>query len=133
MSTLPCGLERGGRNLSDSNCNGWHLLSSCDGVQHHRRCGGRRRQQRRQVSFFHGKASRPPLLYSYLLAATAATDMNEAQSKRGVFTLMYAIILTIWDYMEEIWHYTLYNLPKVAPEEHLALLTDVLLIPQGLL
>ena len=44
----------------------------------------------------------------YCWAATAATDLNEAQRKRGVLTLMFPIahrIFTNWDGMEDIWHH----------------------------
>jgi len=52
---------------------------------------------------------------------------DECMSKRGILVMKYPIehgIVTNWDDMERIWHYTLYNELKVAPEEHPILLTE---------
>ncbi|CAF5051764.1 unnamed protein product, partial [Rotaria sp. Silwood1] len=51
----------------------------------------------------------------------------EAQSKRGVLALKYPIqngLVTDWDDMEKIWHHILDDVLRVAPKEHLLLLTE---------
>ncbi|KAF2904528.1 hypothetical protein ILUMI_01649 [Ignelater luminosus] len=52
---------------------------------------------------------------------------DEIQGKKKTFTLRYPIqhgVITNWDYMEKIWHYTFYNKLRVAPDEHPVLLTE---------
>ncbi|OBS60215.1 hypothetical protein A6R68_08667 [Neotoma lepida] len=52
---------------------------------------------------------------------------NEAQNKRGILALKYSIrnnIVTNWDDMEMIRHYTFYNELYMTPEEDLVLLTS---------
>ena len=59
---------------------------------------------------------------------------GQAQAKRGVLTIRYPIehgIVTNWDDMEKIWHYTFYNQLRVAPEEHPVLLTEAPFNPKN--
>ena len=57
---------------------------------------------------------------------------NEAKAKRGFLTLKYPIEygnVINWDDMEKIWHNIFRNELRVAPVEHLALLTEAHLYP----
>jgi len=52
---------------------------------------------------------------------------DKALAKRGILSLKYPIergIITNWDDMEKIWHYTFHNQLMIAPEEYIMLLTD---------
>ncbi|MFQ5819708.1 MAG: actin, cytoplasmic 2 [Candidatus Heimdallarchaeota archaeon] len=59
---------------------------------------------------------------------------EEAMNLRGVLRLIYPIehgIVTDFDGMEKIWHYTFYNVLRVNPSEHPVLLTEPPLNPQN--
>ena len=58
---------------------------------------------------------------------------GQALQKRGVLNMANPIengIVSDWDDMEKIWHHTLYNELKVAPDEHPILLTEAPLNPK---
>jgi len=58
---------------------------------------------------------------------------DDAQAKRGVLQIRYPIehgIVTNWDDMEKIWHYTFYNEMRISPEEHNVLLTEAPMNPK---
>jgi len=58
---------------------------------------------------------------------------EEAQQKRGVLKIETPIeqgIVSNWDDMEKVWHHTLYSELRVAPEEHLILMTEASLNPK---
>ena len=58
---------------------------------------------------------------------------EELQTMRGVLSLGYPIengIVNNWDDMEKVWHHTMYDLLRIAPEEHPVLLTDAPMNPK---
>ena len=60
---------------------------------------------------------------------------DDAQRKRGVLSLSYPIergIETNWNYIEKIWHHTLYTELRCAkPEEHPVFMTEATLNPRA--
>ena len=55
-------------------------------------------------------------------------------SMRGVLSLNYPIengIVNNWDDMEKVWNHTMYDLLRIAPEEHPVLLTEAPLNPKA--
>lgn len=59
---------------------------------------------------------------------------NQLNSMRGVLSLNYPIengIVNNWDDMEKIWNHTMYDLLRIAPEEHPVLLTEAPLNPKA--
>jgi len=58
---------------------------------------------------------------------------DDAQAKRGVLQIRYPIehgVITNWEDMEKIWHYTFYNEMRVSPEDHNVLLTEAPMNPK---
>ena len=58
---------------------------------------------------------------------------EEAQTNRRMLNLTYPIqrgIVTNWEDMEKIWHYTFYNQLQVEPQERRVLLTEPLNNPK---
>ena len=58
---------------------------------------------------------------------------KEALQKRGVLRISNPIengIVQNWEEMEKVWHHTLYNELRVAPDEHPILLTEAPLNPK---
>ena len=58
---------------------------------------------------------------------------KEALQKRGVLRISSPIengIVQNWEEMEKVWHHTLYNELRVAPDEHPILLTEAPLNPK---
>jgi actin len=59
---------------------------------------------------------------------------DEACARAGILILKCPIehgIVTNWDDMEEIWHYTFYNQFRVDPAEHPVLLTEAPMNPNA--
>ena len=58
---------------------------------------------------------------------------DKLNSMRGVLSLDYPIengIINNWSDMEKLWHHTMYDLLRVAPEEHPVLLTEAPMNPK---
>ena len=58
---------------------------------------------------------------------------DRLNSMRGVLSLDYPIengIINNWSDMEKLWHHTMYDLLRIAPEEHPVLLTDAPMNPK---
>lgn len=59
---------------------------------------------------------------------------DEALIKRGILEIRYPIehgIVTNWDDMEKIWHYTFYNELRISIEEHPVMLTEAPMNPKA--
>merc|ERR1719153_1686510 len=59
---------------------------------------------------------------------------DEAQSKRGILSLVYPIehgIITNWDDMEKVWHYTFNNELRISPDESPHLHSEAPLNPKS--
>ncbi|CAF4369464.1 unnamed protein product [Rotaria sp. Silwood2] len=71
------------------------------------------------------------------LPETPSADLYigyNALANKEILSIHYPIehgIVTNWDDMEKIWHYTFYNELRVAPEEHPVLLTEAPLNPKS--
>ncbi|KAK7502228.1 hypothetical protein BaRGS_00006592 [Batillaria attramentaria] len=79
---------------------------------------------------FAGDDSPKAVFPSTVCAQQEMDTENKAQSRRGSHTTAEHGIVTNWDDMEKIWHYTFYNELRVAPEEHPVLLTEAPLNPR---
>lgn len=58
---------------------------------------------------------------------------QDAINKKGVLTLQYPVstgIISNWEHMEKIWHYTYYNELKADPMKHAVMLTEAPLNPK---
>ena len=58
---------------------------------------------------------------------------DKLNSMRGVLSLDYPIengIINNWSDMEKVWHHTMYDLLRIAPEEHPVLLTEAPMNPK---
>jgi len=58
---------------------------------------------------------------------------DDAMAKRGILTIRYPIehgVVTNWDDMEKIWHYTFYSEMRANPEDHNILLTEAPMNPK---
>ena len=58
---------------------------------------------------------------------------DELNTMRGVLSLGYPIengIVNNWEDMEKVWHHTMYDLLRVAPEDHPVLLTEAPMNPK---
>merc|ERR1712137_1228493 len=64
----------------------------------------------------------------------AAFVGDEAQSKRGILSLVYPIehgIITNWDDMEKVWHHTFNNELRISPDESPILHSEAPLNPKA--
>jgi len=85
--------------------------------------------EREPTSIFRSVVGHPkPLLQkTFLSNAKDSYIGSDAQSKRALLSLTYPIkggVVTNWDDLERIWHYSFYEDLSVAPEEFPVLLTD---------
>jgi actin-related protein len=59
---------------------------------------------------------------------------DDAIEKRGILTLQYPVqsgIITDWESMEKLWHYTFFDVLKTSSEEHPVLLAEAPLTPKS--